>query len=116
MASAAPLDIPLCRPRGDTVPDQFRFGTVASPVNITGFTFELVMDTQKEPSGTGTNVHTLTGIITDGPNGLFEFPYTDGEANHVGEFFYDVQLIDGGGKKRTIIKSTYDFTQDINKS
>ena len=119
MAAVEPLDIPLCRTRGDTFPDTWRLGTAAVPVNITGFTFEMTVDTLAEPGDALTNVYTLTGVITDAPNGLFQFAPSGAQADALNpnlEYFYDVQMIDGASAKRTILKSTLTVTQDINKN
>jgi hypothetical protein len=37
------------------------------------------------------------------------------QADNIGNFYYDVQMLDGGGRKRTIVSGRYKFSQDIGK-
>lgn len=114
---AEPDVIDLCRARGDSFADEFIIkdkNRVVIP--ITGFSFLLTVDPSPTPTGSGNNVFQLTGVITDGPNGVVEFSPTTTESDVTPQtYFYDIQQTDGGGKVRTIAKGPYDITQDITK-
>lgn len=44
-----------------------------------------------------------------------EFHPTDEQANHVGFFFYDIQMTDAYGKFHTLVSDSFVVTQDITK-
>ena len=48
-------------------------------------------------------------------NGRVEFAPTAMQADQVGAFYFDVQMIDGAGRKRTIEGGKYKYEQDITK-
>lgn len=117
MTLIVPEDIPISRVRGDTFPMTFQLkDSAGSPIDITSFTFVLTVDPNEDPPDAGANLFALIGTITDAPNGKFQFPISAGEANQTpGDYYYDVEMVDGASAKRTIIKSTFVFTQDISK-
>ena len=51
----------------------------------------------------------------DAAAGRVEFAPSPTQADHVGTFYYDVQMTDGAGRKRTIALDKYVFPQDISK-
>lgn len=106
------------RKRGDTYADEFtiKSATTGSPINITGYSFLLTVDPSAEPVSAATNLYTLTGTIISGPEGRVEFAPTATQANQIGSFFYDVQMVDGAGRKRTIVAGKYTYKQDITKA
>ena len=116
MASLAPTNIALCRRRGDTAADVFEIqdGTGAA-IDISLFSFLLTVDERDEPDDSSTQVFQIVGSITDGPNGIVEFAPSSGQADNVGDFFYDIQQTDGGGAVRTIVVGDYEMIQDITK-
>jgi hypothetical protein len=107
----------ITRRRGDTYADEFviRSKSTGQPLNITGYTFTLTLDAEKAPAGTATNVYQLTGVIVDAAAGRVEFAPSEAQANHVGTFYYDVQMVDGAGRKRTVVSDKYKYAQDITK-
>ena len=117
MAQIKPTDLPLCRTRGDTFPHTFALkDSAGSAIDITGFTFLMTVDPSEEPTDATGNLFQLTGVITNAAGGLFQFAPTTVQANQTpNEYYYDVQMVDGSGALRTILKSTYTFTQDITK-
>ena len=113
-----PKNIPICRTRGDDEPIIFTLSSGGSALDVSGMTFILTIDTLEEPPDNTTNVGSLSStFVTDGTDGKIMFSpdatIRDLTANI--ERFYDVQRTDGSGKKKTIIKSTWDVAQDITK-
>lgn len=107
----------ITRKRGDTYADVFTLKSAATglPINVTGYTFVMTLDPDKAPVDSTNNVYQLNGTITDAPNGVVEFAPTSTQANQVGTFYYDVQMVDGLGRKRTITGGKYKYEQDISK-
>ena len=107
----------ITRKRGDTYADELTITSSSTglPVNITGYSFLLTVDTRQNPTDETTQVYQLTGAIISGVNGRVEFAPSDAQADHVGDYYYDVQMLDGAGRKRTIASGKYKYTQDITK-
>ena len=57
-------------------------------------------------------VFQINGVITDGPNGVVEFPFTGGEDDNVGDYFYDIQMVQGGIKD-TVMEGSFVMSEDI---
>ncbi len=111
-----PSDIPICRKRGDTFPITFTIKDSAGVVvDITGFTYLLTVDPEEEPIASGNNLFQLTGVVPTGTDGKVTFTLSIGEADNLGEFFYDIQQTDGASALRTVVKSDWVFEQDITK-
>lgn len=106
------------RYRGDTVPDVvFVKDADGAALDISGFTFYLTVSSEKAPTDITNQVFQLTGVITDAPNGKVEFAPTAMEADLLPKkYFYDIQMVSGGGQIQTIIASTYTIVQDITKT
>lgn len=107
------------RKRGDTYADEFtvKSATTGLPVDITGYSFLLTVDPSPDPIDDTTKIYQLTGTILSPPTaGRVEFAPNATQANQVGNFFYDVQMFDGAGRKRTIDGGQYIYTQDITKT
>lgn len=106
------------RKRGDTYADEFTVKSAQTklPIDITGYTFTLTVDPEKAPATADNNLYQLTGTIVDAPSGRVEFAPTAMQANQLGKFFYDVQMVDGAGRKRTIVSGKYTYLQDITKT
>ena len=107
------------RKRGDTYADEFtiKSATTGLPINITGYTFTMTVDPSKTPADATGNLYALTGTILDAPNGRVEFAPTVMQANQTpGVYYYDVQMVDGAGRKRTIVAGKYTYKQDITKA
>lgn len=115
--SNCPMEFNMCRVINDTFPFQFTIkeedGMV---VDITSFSFKLTVDPSDEPSGSGDNLFSLIGTITDAPNGIVEFEPTAEQADQTPDtYYFDVQMIDADSKVRTIAKGEWNFTADITK-
>lgn len=106
------------RKRGDTWADEFiiKNKRTKAPINITGYSFVLVVDPNKAPPDDTTNLYSVTGAILDAAAGRVEFPPEPDDVDRVGNFYYEVQMTDGAGRKRTIVADKYVFKQDIAKA
>lgn len=110
--------VAITRKRGDTYADEITVKSKATglPINITGYTFTMTLDPEKSPATAANNLYSLIGTIVDAPNGRVEFAPTAVQADQVpGLYYYDVQMVDGAGRKRTILLDKYKYEQDISK-
>lgn len=107
----------LTRKRGDTYADEFIIKSKATgrPLNIAGYTFLMTLDPNKAPADDTTKAYELAGTIVDAAAGRVEFAPNELQADRVGSFYYDVQMIDGAGRIRTIAAGKYKYEQDITK-
>jgi hypothetical protein len=108
----------ITRTRGDTYADEFVLTSkkTGGALDITGCTFLLTVDPSASPVDASTNIYQLTGeIIAPATDGRVAFAPSSVQANQVGKFFYDVQMTDAAGRKRTVQKAKYTYTQDITK-
>jgi hypothetical protein len=117
LLNVCPVEINLCISRGDTTPWTFTIlkADGVTPENITGFSYLLTVDPSDEPADAVDNLFSLTGTVTDGPNGVVQFELSVAQADNFGEFFFDLQQTDGASKIRTIVKGAWEFKQDITK-
>ena len=118
----------ICRKRGDTAPDKITVldpestATPKDPLDITGFSYKLTVNTEKDPQPVGppivgVELASITGTITDAVGGVVEFPWTPSEADQVADtFWHDIEQVDAGGRVKTIAKNKYIFFQDIGKT
>lgn len=65
--------------------------------------------------GDGALVFQLVATLTQPGDGEAEFTFTDYEADHVGTYWYDVQLTDASGTVYTLAKGRLIYRQDITK-
>ena len=107
----------ICYARGDTTPITFAIKKAGVAVDITGFTLEFAVNPNRNPLNNTAELFRLSGVITDAVNGLVEFRPTDVQTDQTPKkYYYDLQQIDGGGYKRTLLKSIFEIEQDINKT
>lgn len=106
----------ICWARGDSDARGFIVQNAAGVVvNITGFTFRLTVNTDKDPAP-GTELFTVVGVITDAAGGKVGFaPTTVNTDQTPGIYFYDVEQTDGSGLISTLIKGKCNIIQDISK-
>lgn len=110
--TAQVLDIK--RNRGDTFPFVTTVG--GGSIDITAYTFELTVDPSEAPVDATNNLFTLTGTVTDGPNGKVQWELDAAESDQTpNEYYHDIEMIDGSSYKRTIAKGSFTFEQDITK-
>lgn len=107
----------ITRKRGDTYADEFIVKSAATgkPIDITGYSFVMTLDPAKDPTTNANNLYQLTGTILNAAAGRVEFAPSPAQADRVGSFYFDVQMVDGAGRKRTIDGGKYKYTQDITK-
>lgn len=107
----------ITRFRGDTVPDRVTVkDSTGTVIDISGYTFLLTVNSNKEPTSSAGQLMQITGVVTDGTHGLVEFSPTSDQANQApGKYFYDIQMTTDTGKIQTIVCGTYVFKQDITK-
>lgn len=109
----------ITRKRGDTYADEFiiRSKETRAPIDITGYSFLLTVDPEKAPASAANNLFQLTGTILDAAAGRVEFAPNAVQADQApGQYWYDVQMTDGAGRKRTIVLDKYKIEQDISKA
>lgn len=87
----------------------------AKPVNIFGWTdITMTVDPSSAPADNTTKVSTMTGVLTtNGLDGSLSIAIDP--AIPVGNYFYDLQITQADGKKRTIARGKYIVEQDITK-
>ena len=108
----------MTRKRGDTYADEFilKSSSTGLPINLTGYSFVLTVDPEKAPATSANNLYQITGTILDAAGGRVEFAPSALQADQTpGAYFYDVQMVDGAGRKRTIVSGKYKYEQDIGK-
>lgn len=108
----------ITRKRGDTYADEITITSevTGTTVDITGYTFKMTLDPSKAPLDNTTKLYEVDGNILDGPTGRVEFAPTSQQADQApGTYYYDIQMIDGAGRKRTIALDKYVYQQDITK-
>lgn len=111
--------VTITRKRGDTYADEITVKSKATglPINIAGYSFTMTLDPLKDPLTAANNLYSLVGTIIDAPAGRVEFAPSALQADQPpGIYYYDVQMIDGAGRKRTIALDKYKYEQDISKS
>ena len=100
--------------RGDTYPILLVVTKDGAAYDVTNCTFVLSISKDSSPASAD-YLFQSTGTIVDAVNGKVQFPVTDINADNVGNFYFDVQMIDAGGYKRTVSKGPITFTQDVGK-
>lgn len=110
----------ITRYRGDTHPDTVLLISRATgrPLNLTGYSaFRLSVDTRADPVDATTLQYSVDGeLVQPATAGTLRFSPTLSNANRVGQFFFDVELVDGAGLTRTAGKGRYVYLQDIGKA
>lgn len=106
----------LTRKRGDTKSIGMTLkDSDGAVIDVTGYTFSLSVNSDEEPTDVTNELFTSVGVIVDAANGKIAFPVGATEADNVGEFFYDAQLIDTATEKLTFLRGSFLMTQDIGK-
>lgn len=103
--------------RGDSYPIIFTLKDKITtlPLNLTGATFKLTVDTRKDPTDGTTKVFDVVGVLTATPiDGKVSFTPTTVNTGTIGKYFYDVQMTTGANI-RTVVKDTFTITMDITK-
>jgi hypothetical protein len=111
---------PITRRRGDTY--RIRIGFTqddGTPLPLDG-TFVLVVTEQSAPAMTDPPVMELAGTIVEdgqaGADAIIDFQQSTDDADHVGEFYYEVENTTAAGDIRTILEGPFTMTQDRAKT
>lgn len=100
--------------RGFTIKDSSVSPSV--PIDITGFSFKLTVNSEKDPTNQTNEIFSVVGTIVDGPNGKVSFAPSSTETNVApGPYYYDIEQTDLGGLISTLIKGKCKIIQDITK-
>jgi len=107
----------IVRKRGDTcaIQREIKSKSTGAAIDISGYSFLLTVNSEKEPANSDNQIFQVSGTITSALSGLVDFFPSVSDASNVGDYFYDIQLTDAGGKKRTIESGRYRVSQDITK-
>lgn len=107
----------ITRRRGDTFPHRIVVtdSRTGEPVDITGFSFKLTVDPAEFPADASANLFQVAGVISDPTGGIVEFSPSAADVNHVGDYYYDIEMVDTASKKRTIAHGAFKLVQDITK-
>jgi len=106
----------ITRKRGDTYPIEWAIKSNGSALDITGALVWLTVDPSSAPVDNSNNLFSISGTVTNGPAGLIEFPISTPNADHLGDYFYDLQIKDTSGFIRTVEAGKFKFVQDITKA
>ena len=107
----------ITRKRGDTYSETITItDTTGAVINIAGYDFRLTVDPEKAPATAANNLFSITGTILSPTAGTVEFAPSALQADQApGVYWYDIEMIDGAGRIRTIALDKYVVTQDISK-
>ncbi len=107
----------ITRKRGDTYAETITVtDTAGVAINITDYTFKLTVDPEKAPLTAANNLFSITGTILNAVAGTVEFAPSALQADQApGTYYFDIQMVDGAGRIRTIALDKYIVVQDISK-
>jgi len=117
-----PSKVNVTRSRGDTAPQNFQLVDVTmTAVDVTGRTFRLAVDPEREPASDANEVYELTGEIVEAELGKIRFPLSAGDAAATpAVLFYDIEMTydedaSATGVIKTIAKGRWTIKQDVTK-
>ena len=107
----------ICWGRGDSSAKGFTVqDSNEVAIDITGFTFKLTINSEKDPTDTTNQQFTITGAITDATAGKVAFSPTTTDTDITPDtYFYDIEQTDDGGAVSTLIIGKCLIVQDITK-
>ncbi len=107
-----PQPIDICITRRDSFPFGFLLEQDGAPVDISGNTYLLTVDTADD--GSGTAFFSISENNTPDAAGFVEFlPSVTDLTQAPGDYFFDVQQTTGAGQVRTIVKGKFQIAKDI---
>ena len=112
------MSMHLKRYRGDTYKHLLVIqDSNGNPIDITGYSFILTINKERDPTDGSNIVLTMTGVIEDAAEGkvALQPALNDINAADIGSWYFDIQQTDGAGDIRTLVKGRYDILQDISK-
>ena len=104
--------------RGDSYPIPFSLTveSTGAALPISGYSFKLTVNAERDPTPSETAEFQVVGSITDAANGEVSFTPTTSDTDPTPDtYWYDVQMTDGSGNIRTIAKDKFIITMDITK-
>jgi len=110
-------DKEICWGRGDSDAKGFIIQDSAGvAVDITGFSFKMTVNTDRNPADQVNEQFTITGIIGVAVNGTVSFAPTVTDTDITpGIYFYDIEQTDVASLIKTVIKGRAKIIQDITK-
>lgn len=107
----------ICWGRGDSDAKGFIIQDSAGvAVDITGFSFKMTVNSDRDPTDQVNEQFTITGVIGVAANGTVSFAPTVIDTNITpGIYFYDIEQTDVSGAIKTVIKGRVKIIQDITK-
>jgi hypothetical protein len=107
----------ICWGRGDSNAKGFvRQDSAGIAIDVSGFSFKLTVNSEKDPANTDNQQFTIAGVLVDAVNGQISFAPTITDTDIAPDtYFYDIEQIDAGGGKATLIIGKCLIVQDITK-
>ena len=107
----------ICWGRGDSAAKGFVVQDSAGvAVDVTGFSFKLTVNSEKDPASTTNQQFTIVGALVDATAGKISFSPTTTDTDIApGTYFYDIEQTDAGGGIATLIIAKCIIVQDITK-
>lgn len=115
----ATLGLTIDRFRGDTYGNVFKIAdSNGDPIDITGYTFKMTINSLKEPTDTATQIFQVVGTLVSPSLGTVKFAPSSLQANAIepGTYYFDIQMTDGAGAIQTVATGKYIIRQDITKT
>ena len=100
--------------RGDTYPIAITCTRNGQPQNIKGYAMTMSVSATEDPE-TADYLFQSQATIDSGVDGKAHFPVTPSDVDRIGTVFFDIEILDTGGFKRTPVKGQLIFEQDITK-
>ena len=107
----------ICWGRGDSNAKGFvRQDSDGVVIDVTGFSFKLTVNSEKDPTDVTNQQFTISGVLVDAVNGQISFAPSTADTDIAPDtYFYDIEQIDAGGGKATLIIAKCIIVQDITK-
>ena len=107
----------ICWGRGDSDAKGFeRQDSEGAVLDVTGFTFKMTVNSEKDPTDTSNQQFTIVGALVDALNGKISFAPTTTDTDIAPDtYFYDIEQTDAGGGIATLIVAKCLIVQDITK-
>lgn len=107
----------ICWGRGDSDAKGFVIqDSNGDPIDISGFSFKLTVNSEKDPVDQTNEQFTINGVIGVAASGTVSFAPTTVDTDITpGIYFYDIEQTDGSGAIKTVIKGKCRIIQDITK-
>ena len=110
------FEIPRVRGDNKRIVFQLKKKSDGLPLDITGYSFVLTANTEKDPTDDTNKLFSINGTIVDAANGKVAFVPTEANMDSTTNFYFDVQVTDTNTEKETPIKGVFKFKQDITKT